>query len=93
METVYYLGLHIKTPNGFETFSKFYLGNDRNKANAILSQLHGTDELDENSILNMDFTELRSGIPLPIKFLHCIIEDIAVNSKIITREVFKNLAL
>ena len=93
METIYYIDLHIQTPKGFETYGTFYLGNNREKANAIFNELHGTDEIGENSILHIDFTEIQDGIPLPIKILHCTIEDIAINSKIITREVFKNLAL
>jgi hypothetical protein len=93
METKYYIDLHIKTPKGFETYGTFHLGDDRKKAEAIFCQLKGTDEVSGQSILHMDFTEKRDGIPLPVKILHCTIDDIAVNSRIITRDVFKNLAL
>ncbi|WP_143167255.1 hypothetical protein [Mucilaginibacter sp. OK098] len=93
METIYYIDLHIKTPDGFETYGTFYLGSNREKAKAIFSQLKGTDEVSEKSILHMDFTEMTNGIPLPIQILHCTIDDIAVNSRIITKDIFKNLAL
>ena len=93
METKYYIDLHIKTPLGFETYGTFYLGNNREKATAIFSQLKGTDSVSEKSILHMDFTETRNGIPLPIQILHYTIDDVAINSRIITRDVFKNLAL
>jgi hypothetical protein len=93
METKYYIDLHIKTPKGFETYGTFQLGNDREKALDIFAQLNGTDEVAEKSILHMDLTEMRGGIPLPIQIRHCTIDDIAVNSRIITRHVFKNLAL
>jgi len=93
MEKTYYIDLHIKTPQGFETYGNFQLGKDRNKALAIFSRLKGTGEVSKKSILHMDFTEMADGIPLPAAILHCSIDDIAVNTRIITREVFKNLAL
>ena len=93
MKTKYYIDLHIKTPEGFETYGTFHLGDDREKAKAIFSQLKGTDAVSDKSILHMDFTEMRNGIPLPIKILHCTIDDIAVNSRIVTRDIFKNMAL
>jgi hypothetical protein len=36
---------------------------------------------------------MTDGIPLPIRIRHCTIDDIAINARIITRDVFKNLAL
>ncbi|MGZ3874871.1 MAG: hypothetical protein ACXVJD_18265 [Mucilaginibacter sp.] len=93
MEKTYYIDLLIKTPQGFETYGNFQLGTDRNKALAIFSRLKGTSEVSEKSILHMDFTEMTNGVPLPANILHCTIDDIAVNIRIITREVFKNLAL
>jgi hypothetical protein len=93
MEKAYYIDLHLKTPKGFETYGTFRLGNDREKAIAIFSQLEGTEDVSEKSILYMDFTEMTDGVPLPIKVLHCTIDNVAVNTRIITRDVFKNLAL
>jgi hypothetical protein len=37
----------------------------------------------------MDFTEVENGLPIPLKMLHCTLEDIAYNSRVITRELFK----
>ncbi|MDB5024455.1 MAG: hypothetical protein JWP78_2210 [Mucilaginibacter sp.] len=89
----YYVSLHIKTPVGFLTYGSFELGTDRKKATTIFRELKGTDEISESSILHLDFTELEEGIPLPIQVLHCTIDEIAENVRIITREVFKELAL
>ncbi|MDB4919679.1 hypothetical protein [Mucilaginibacter sp.] len=93
MKTTYYISLNIKTPGGFETYGSFCLGNEREKAAAIFNQLKGSDDFSEKSILHMDFTEMRDGIPLPVKILHCTIDDIAVNARIITRDIFKNRSL
>jgi hypothetical protein len=93
METAFYISLNIKTPSGFETYGTFNLGNDREKAKAIFSQLRGNEDVSEKTILHIDFTEMQDGIPLPVKILHCTLDDIAANTKIITRDVFKNLNL
>ncbi|MBD1395505.1 hypothetical protein [Mucilaginibacter glaciei] len=83
----------MKTPSGFETFGNFDLGSDKEKAIAIIEQFKGSDDKLESSILYMDLTEVQNGIPLPAKILHCTLDDIAYNVRIITRDVFKNLSL
>lgn len=93
METNFQISLHIKTQNGFKTYGSFDLGLDREQATAIVEQFKGTDDLSENSILYMDFTEVRNGIPFPVRILHCTLDDIAYNTRIITRDVFKNISL
>lgn len=93
METLFQISLHVKTPSGFETYGTFDLGHDREQALAIFSQLKGTPELDLNSVLYMDFAAVRDGIPFPIEILHCTLDDIAYNARIITRDVFKNHSL
>jgi hypothetical protein len=93
METNFQISLHIKTPDGFETYGNFDLGSDREQATAIVEQFKGTEDLSESSILYMDFTEVRNGIPLPVKILHCTLDEITYNIRIITRDIFKNLSL
>ena len=93
METNFQISLLIRTPAGFETYGKFDLGADRDQATEIFSQLKGTDEIAEKSILYMDFTEVRDGIPFPVKILHCTLDDITFNTRIVTRDIFKNLNL
>jgi hypothetical protein len=93
METNFQISLHIKTPTGFETYGNFDLGSDRDQAIAIVEQLRGTDDLSESSILYMDFTEIQNGIPLPVRMLHCTLDDISYNIRIITKDLFKNHSL
>jgi len=93
METNFQISLYIKTPTGFETYGNFELGTDREQAADIVKQLKGTDNISTNSILYMDFTEIRDGVPLPIRILHCTLDEIAYNVRIITRDIFKNLSL
>ncbi len=93
METNFQISLHIKTPAGFETYGNFDLGSNREQAMAIAAQFKGTDNISANSILYMDFTEVQNGIPLPVRIMHCTLDDITYNIRIITRDIFKNLSL
>lgn len=93
MESNFQISLYIKTPRGFETYGNFDLGGNREQAMAIVEQLKGTEDISANSILYMDFTEVQGGIPLPVKVLHCTLDDVTYNIRIITRELFKNFSL
>jgi hypothetical protein len=93
MDSLFQISLFIKTPSGFETYGNFDLGSDRDRAMAIFGQLRGTPKVSPDAILYMDLSEVHGGIPLPLEVLHCTLEDIAWNTRIITRDVFKNLNL
>ncbi|MGF7040308.1 hypothetical protein [Mucilaginibacter lappiensis] len=93
MKTLFQISLHIKTPSGFETYGTFDLGEDRQQATEIFNQLKGTPDIALHSVLYMDLSEIRDGIPIPMEIRHCTLEDIAYNARIITRDVFKNLSL
>jgi hypothetical protein len=93
METLFQISLHIKTPSGFETYGTFDLGHEREPAMDIFNQLKGTPEVAPHSVLYMDLSEIRDGIPLPMAIRHCTLDDIAHNARVITRDVFKNLSL
>ncbi|MEO7213822.1 hypothetical protein [Mucilaginibacter sp.] len=93
MKTLFQISLYIKTPSGFETYGTFDLGRDRERAKDIFDQLKGTPDIAPHSVLYMDLSEMRNGIPLPMEIRHCTLEDIAYNARVITRDVFKNLSL
>jgi len=89
MEKKFHISFSMNTPLGFETYGTFDLGSGSEQAAMIFKQLKGTKELAEKSILHMDFTEVGDGLPIPIEMLHCTLDDIAYNSRVITRELFK----
>jgi hypothetical protein len=93
MKTTFQISLHIKTPAGFETYGQFELGDNREKAEAIVEQLKGNDEVSDKTMLHMDFAEVHNGVPFPIRVLHCTLDEIAANIKIITCGVFKSWSL
>ena len=93
METVFYIVLYIKTPQGFEHFARYYIGNKGELARELFSKLKGNAEDPENCILQMDLMETRHNLPVNIKLIGCTLEEIAENCKVITKEAFKIFTL
>jgi len=93
MENLYCISLNIKTTSGIDSYATYSLGENKEKAIAIFNLLRGSSTLSEHSVLTMDFTEIRDGIPFPITMLDCTFQEVAYNTKVITREIFKNLNL
>ncbi len=93
METSYEISLNMKTLKGLETYASFYLGTNEKFAKRLFDMLEGESEIKENSIISMDLAKRHNGIPYPISILHCNWEHLAFNTKIITKEVFKELNL
>ena len=93
METFYYISLNFISAAGLETFGKFNLGTDVDMATEIFGKLKGDDHVSETTKLTMDLTEETDGIPLTIALVHCTLEELSVNTKTITKELFKLLHL
>lgn len=93
MENLFYITLNIRTAAGIDSYANYYLGNNKEKAEAIFRQLKGSEQLAPDTVLTMDFTQMRDGIPFPLIMLGCSAEEVAFNTRVITREIFKNLNL
>lgn len=92
-ETTFYIVLCMRTVKGFETFSKFFVGNDRDFALSIFSKLRGDRNVNEKNILHVKLMETKYKLPISIKTLSCSLEELGENSKIIVREIFKHTNL
>ena len=88
MLTQFYIELRLKTGAGWESFAKFFIGNDRQKAYALFKKLHGM-EANEKNVLQLDFIESVEGLPVNLKMLSCTLDQLAENCKCITKELFK----
>jgi len=93
METAFYILLYIKTPQGFESFGRFYLGNKEAPARNLFDKLKGNDQNPDDRILQMDLMETRNNLPVNIKLIGCTLEEMAENCKVITKEAFKIFTL
>jgi len=89
METLFYINLNIKTITGHQVFGKYYIGNDREVASAIFTQLKGSNQVGEENVLQLDFIEKVNGLPVNIQVLGCTLSQLSENCGIITREIFK----
>jgi hypothetical protein len=93
METAFYILLYIKTPKGFESFARFYIGNREELARHLFDQLKGSGEEIDDCILQMDLMETQNNLPVNIGVIGCTLEEIAENCKVITKEAFKIFTL
>ena len=88
-QTTFYIVLNLRTCNGYESFGKFFIGNDKRCATDIFDQLKRRNNLNEKSILQLDLMETINGLPANMEMISCSLDDLAENCKIITRETFK----
>jgi hypothetical protein len=93
MQTTFYILLNIKTPNGFECFGRFNIGNNRKAAYAIFQKLKGSYTIDEKSILCMELMETVENLPLNIKMISCSLDELTENCRLITKETFNIINL
>jgi hypothetical protein len=89
VDTQFYIVLTLKTSKGLESFAKFSIGNNRDRAYEIFRLLKGTSKVNEQSMLYIDFMETKGGLPLNLKMITCTLNQLAENCKLITKELFK----
>jgi len=93
MRVSFYISLNLITPEGFESFGKFLLGGDKHEATEIFKLLKGDELVSEKSVLTMDLTGDYGGIPITLEMIHCSLDELAYNTTIISREIFKRIHL
>ena len=91
--TVFNIVLNIKSGQDFQTFGKFFLGNNRNFAESIFLKLKGDKKISRKAIICLELHETRQELPLNVQILACTLDELAENCKMITREVFKQFNL
>ena len=93
MKSTFYIMLSVKSVGRYECFGEFFLGNDGRHAEAVFSQLKGQDESNKQAVLNLDLVEIKEELPATVKTIYCTLDDLATNTKLITREVFRRKTL
>lgn len=88
-ETKFYIQLNIKTSDDFKCYGKFALGGSRKFANALFLKMQGSEKVDDQSILQLEFVETRNELPINVQVIGCSLDQLAENCKTITKEVFK----
>ena len=88
-KTTFYIGINIKTADGFDSIGRFYIGNDRQFAREIFKKLKGQDHVDESSVLSFELMETVNNLPLNLELISCTLKQLGENCAVITKEVFK----
>lgn len=86
---------NLKTPGGFETFAELAIGINRDAAYLLFDSLEGNKTIDSNAILHIDLMEATPQVPEKMLTKGCMLDQLARNIRLITREVFrqKNLKI
>ena len=79
MKTAFYIDLSLKTPTGPEPSPRFFIGNDRKKANELFDRLIGNDQVQDTDMLYLDFMEMQQDLPLNLKMISCTLEQLCEN--------------
>lgn len=89
MHAGFYIKVNIRKGRNYECFAQFFLGGNKKFANTVFEKLKGSKKVEESNMLLMDLVETVDGLPVNMEMISCTLEELAENSKIITREVFK----
>lgn len=93
METTFYIQLHVKTPDGLESYGRFNIGNDKAVAIALFQGMLGSDVIDESGLLYMELMEVVNDLPVNLHLISCTLDELAANCRAISKEVFQQANL
>ena len=88
-KTTFYIGINIKTVDGFESIGRFYIGNDGQFARSVFKKLKGDDHVDERSVLTIELMETVNNLPLNLQLISCSLGQLGENCALIAKEVFR----
>jgi hypothetical protein len=79
----------MATDNGPESYGRFDLGDNRDSALTIWKQLQGDASLTQATLLQMEWMEADTALPLEIRIKGCTLQQHAYNCALITKELFR----
>ena len=89
MYTSVYIDFSIQTPEGPKRFARFELGNDRAVARDLFKKLKGSGYVNDRDMLFIEFMESVNGFPVNLDILTCDLQELGMNTMLITREIFR----
>lgn len=92
MNTQFFISLTLLTPEGPQSFAQFSLGDDKAYALQIFNNLQGI-ESNAPGVLQLEFMELRDGLPVNIKWKDCTLDQLSCNCKYLAKEAFKRAGM
>jgi hypothetical protein len=85
----FYIAISIQTADGPMPFGRFDLGHDRASATELFKKLKGSSAFDPKDLLFIEFMEMVNSLPVNIDMLSCDLQELGVNTMLITQEVFR----
>ena len=89
MDQQFHIAFNMRTPQGWETFAKFSIGTSEEEAKHLFSLLKGTADIQVDYPLTIDFIQMQKGLPVNLSMINCTLSQLAENTKIITKELFR----
>ena len=93
MDKQYFIELGFKTPDGPETFARFFAGDSRKQTDAIFQKLQGNRNIDDKNVIFLSFVEISNGLPVNLDMIGCTLPQLGENCQIIAKDLFKTYAL
>ena len=93
MAIEYRIALHARTPSGLDTIGEFFIGANRQAAKDLFNTLTGSSEGIQEGLLLMELQEINRNLPLDIRMIHCTLDQVAENCRLIAKAQFRALTL
>jgi hypothetical protein len=91
--TTFYILIYINTANGYQSIGKFFIGDNREIAEALFNQLQGDTAVDDKTMLTIELMETMNDLPINLHIKSCTLKELADNCCLITKELFKSINL
>ncbi len=85
----FYINISIQTKEGPKKFGQFDFGADREAASALFKQLKGSSQVDTKNMLYVELMETKHGLPVNIDIITCDLQELGLNTMLITQEIFR----
>lgn len=89
METQFYIVYNMRDADGWVSFGKFFIGNNRKAAQRIFKLLQGTADVQIEYPLTIEFMETVNGLPVNLNMINCTLDQLTENTRVITKELFR----
>jgi hypothetical protein len=89
MQSSFYIDISIQTHEGPKKFGCFELGCDRESARELFKKLKGSPAIDSKDMLYIELMETVNGLPVNLDILTCDLQQLGINTMLITQEVFR----
>ena len=89
MEAKFQLTISIQTTEGPQRIGHFELGNKRDAARSLFRSLKCSPEVSPKDMLYIELMELFNGLPINIDMVTCDLQQLGLNTMLVTQELFR----